>query len=367
MVYSDADLAHDILEYSIGLKKGDYVLISYSPDAERLARYLIKYAYVVKAIPFVKTSISSVNRELFMGLTEGQITHMADRDAEQMSKMDAYISISAPSNLSELSDIPTDIMSLYSRIYTKKVHRDIRVNKTKWVGLRYPNKAMAQEAGMSLESFEDMYYKAVSIDYATMGDKMTPLVNLLNTTDKVRIIGNNTDITFSIKGIPAVKCNGKRNIPDGEVFTSPILDSAQGVIKFNVPTSQRGITFRDVELRLDKGVIVEATSSNTKALNDILDTDEGARRIGEFALGVNNSIINPINDILFDEKIGGSIHFTPGSSYKEAYNGNDSGIHWDMVLIQTEAYGGGEIYFDDVLVRRDGKFVLKALKPLDNI
>ena len=184
-------------------------------------------------------------------------------------------------------------------------------------------------------------------------------------TDKVRLVAKGTDLTFSIKGIPAVKCAGHMNIPDGEVYTAPVKDSVNGVITFNAPTLENGIKHENVRLVFKNGRIVEATSSDTKALNDVLDTDEGARYVGEFAIGVNPYVTSPMLDILFDEKISGSIHFTPGCCYDDAYNGNKSSVHWDMVLIQTPEWGGGEIYFDDMLIRKDGLFVTESLRCLN--
>ena len=198
-----------------------------------------------------------------------------------------------------------------------------------------------------------------------MEKAMEPLTNLLSKTDKVRILGNGTDISFSIKGLPNMKCYGLRNIPDGEVYTAPIKDSVNGIISYNVPSLHQGFTFENIVLEFKNGKIIKATSNDNKKINEVLDTDDGARYIGEFAIGVNPYILHPMNDILFDEKIAGSIHFTPGQAYRAAYNGNDSSIHWDLVLIQRAEYGGGEIWFDDQLIRKDGIFILDELKVLN--
>ena len=183
------------------------------------------------------------------------------------------------------------------------------------------------------------------MDYARMAKAMVPLEKLMTRTDKVHIKGPGTDLTFSIKGIGAKKCEGTRNIPDGEVFSCPTLKSANGVLR--------------------DGKVGEATANNTKRLNEILDTDAGARFIGEFALGFNPHIQNPMCDILFDEKIAGSLHFTPGNAYEDYGNGNKSAVHWDMVLIQRKEWGGGEIWFDGKLIRKDGIFLPKDLLGLN--
>jgi aminopeptidase len=203
------------------------------------------------------------------------------------------------------------------------------------------------------------------MDYPKMGKAMIPLEKRMKKADKVHIKGPGTDLAFSIKGIGAKKCEGSRNIPDGEVFSCPTLKSANGVIQFNTPTLYSGTKFDNVRLELKDGKVVNATANNPKRLNEILDTDAGARFIGEFAIGFNPHIQTPMCDILFDEKIAGSLHFTPGQAYEDCGNGNKSAIHWDMVLIQRKEWGGGEIWFDGELIRKDGLFVPKDLKPLN--
>ncbi|MGE5597935.1 MAG: aminopeptidase, partial [Bacteroidota bacterium] len=267
-------------------------------------------------------------------------------------------------NVSETGDVPGTRMQAYQQFYTRPIN-DVRIPHTKWCVLRYPTPALAQLAEMSLESFTDFYYRVSCLDYARMSRAMDRLVEVMSRTDRVRIIGPGTDLSFSIKGIPIVKCAGEMNIPDGEVFTAPVRDSVQGRIAFNVPAEELGFTFTQIVFEFEHGRIVRATANDTARLNELLDTDEGARYIGEFSLGVNPYIEKPMKDALFDEKIRGSFHLTPGNAYKEADNGNRSAIHWDLVNIQTPAYGGGEVYFDGELVRKDGLFVAKGLEVLN--
>jgi aminopeptidase protein len=252
---------------------------------------------------------------------------------------------------------------MYDRL-TRKV-LDERVDNTKWVVLRYPNNSMAQLANTSLEAFEDFYFNVCTLDYSKMDKAMDNLVELMNKTDKVRVTGKNTDLTFSIKGIPAIKCAGGCNIPDGEVYTAPVRESMNGIISYNTPSEERGFTFENIVFEIKDGKIIKATANDTDRINQLLDTDDAARYFGEFALGVNPYILEPMKDTLFDEKITGSFHLTPGCCYEEAPNGNKSAIHWDLVMIQRPEYGGGEIYFDDVLIRKDGMFVIDELKPLN--
>ena len=224
---------------------------------------------------------------------------------------------------------------------------------------------MAQQAGMSTDAFEEFYFNVCNLDYSKMDRAMDALEKRLNSTDKVRIVGPGTDLTFSIKGIGSKKCSGKRNIPDGEIYTAPVKDSVNGVITYNAPSVENGFKFENVSLTFKDGKIIDTTANDNKKLNAILDTDEGSRYVGEFALGVNPYITKPMGDILFDEKISGSIHFTPGCCYDDCYNGNISALHWDLVLIQTKEYGGGEIYFDGELIRKDGIFVAEDLLVLN--
>ena len=277
----------------------------------------------------------------------------------------AGIGVRGSHNINELSDVSSEANELYRKHWQTPV-LDIRVPNSKWVVLRWPTPSMAQLANRSTEAFEDFYYDVcTTLDYSQMERAVAPLKALMEATDEVHIVGPGTDLKFSIKDIPAVPCTGEYNLPDGECFTAPVRNSIEGVIQFNTPTISDGITFADVRLRFEAGRIVEATASNTERLNKILDTDAGARYIGEFALGFNPYINKPMLDILFDEKIAGSFHLTPGRAYEDADNGNHSSVHWDIVCIQTERYGGGEIYFDDILVRKDGLFVLSELEPLN--
>jgi aminopeptidase len=254
-------------------------------------------------------------------------------------------------------------MILWAQTFSRVVGEEIM--KKKWCGLRAPNESMAQDAGMSTEQFEDFYFDVCTLDYEKMSRAMDPLVALMEKTDRVQIKGPGTDLTFSIKDIPVVKCDGKYNVPDGEVFTAPVRDSVNGTIQFNTPSSYMGYTYDNIVLTFRDGKIVEATANNTERINQLLDSDEGARYIGEFAIGFHPHILHPMKDTLFDEKIAGSLHFTPGQAYEIADNGNRSAVHWDMVLIQRPEYGGGEIYFDGELVRKDGLFVVEDLVGLN--
>ncbi|MBE5938389.1 MAG: aminopeptidase [Lachnospiraceae bacterium] len=360
-------LAKNLVNYSMEVKKGDKVWVDYiGADTEPLARQIIKEIYNVGGIPFPNHINQRVLREILLNCSEEQLNIMAKKDCALMEQMDCYVAVRGGSNATELADVPSEMMQKYELLYGKPLHTDIRVRKTRWVVLRYPNSSMAQLSNTSEEAFEDYYYSVCNLDYSKMEKAMEPLRLLMNKTDKVRLTsGSGTDITFSIKDIPAIPCAGRMNIPDGEIYTAPVKDSVNGVICYNTPSLYKGIVFENVRLEFNNGKIVNATANYTEKLNEILDTDEGARYIGEFAIGVNPYITKPMKDILFDEKIMGSIHFTPGNAYDEAPNGNSSSVHWDLVLIMTPEYGGGEIYFDDVLIRKDGRFVIPELECLN--
>jgi len=358
-------LARNLVQYSCRVQKGENVLIEATGIDMAMVRELVRQVEIAGGCPFVWLNDASVNRALQYAASEQQLNLKAEVDAALMRNMQAYIGIRGGANAMELGDVPDEKREMWSKLYWQKVHGQIRVPHTKWVVLRWPTPAFAQLAGMSTEAMEDFYFDVCCLDYAKMSRAMDSIKALMERTDRVRITGKGTDLSFSIKGMPAIKCDGERNIPDGEIYTAPIRDSVNGVITYNTPSLENGFRYENVCLRFENGRIVEATSNDNERINALLDTDEGARYVGEFALGVNPYIIKPMCDILFDEKISGSIHFTPGNAYDSCDNGNKSAIHWDLVMIQTPEYGGGEIYFDDMLIRKDGRFVLPELECLN--
>lgn len=357
-------LARILVNYSTTLKAGEKVMVEATDVPDLFVSVLVDEILKVGAYPFVFRYSQKIKKQILLATNEEYATLKKKYMMPVMEDMDAYIAIRANNNSFELSDVPTPTIRVNTRFYQEPIVRQ-RVNNTKWVILNYPTSAFAQQAGLSTEQFENYYFDVCTFDYAKMGKAMEALKALMEKTDRVHIVGNGTDLTFSIKGIPAVPCAGKFNIPDGEVFTAPVRESVNGHISYTVPTLYDGKRFDNVRLEIEKGKIVKATSSNSAAQNFILDTDEGARYFGEFALGVNPYVKIPMLDILFDEKMAGSFHFTPGACYEDAFNGNHSAVHWDLVCCQTKEYGGGEIYFDDVLIRKDGVFVLKELLPLN--
>jgi aminopeptidase len=356
-------LAKLLVEYSIRLKRNETVLIEGFDIPDEMIVALVRAVRNAGGVPFAQVYSARVNRALALEASDRQLNLMATHELARMKKMNAYIAMRGSHNITELADVPPDKMQLIGK--KMRPVQDQRVKKTKWVVLRWPTPSMAQLAGMSTEAFEDFYFNVCTLDYRKLQPGMKGLKGSMEKTNRVHIKGPGTDLNFSIKGIPAVICGGDRNIPDGEVFTAPVKDSVEGQITFNAPSIYQGTAFDGVRLEFKRGKIVAAESNETEKLNKILDSDPGARYIGEFSLGFNPRVFQPMRDILFDEKIAGSFHFTPGQAYEEADNGNRSQVHWDMVNIQRPDYGGGEIYFDGKLIRKDGQFLSKQLRTLN--
>jgi len=360
-------LAELICSHSTELNAKDSVLIHNFDTSEEVVAEFVKVAQSKGAQVLVRSESNLVRAQLMRGMSEANAATIASAEKYEMELVTAYISIRGSNNYAELSDLSGEVQNMWQRVYSTPVVFETRIPKTKWVALRWPNPAMAQQANTSTQAFEDFYFEVCTVDYPKMQKACEPLQELMNRTDHVRILGPGTSLEFSIKGIGAVSCFGQRNIPDGECFSCPVRDSVNGAVQYNTVSLYQGTEFSDIRLECKNGKIVEATAgSNTKKLNEILDTDEGGRYFGEWSLGFNPNVLHPMKDTLFDEKIAGSFHLTPGNAYPPpGGNGNKSAIHWDIVCIQRPEYGGGEIYFDGKLIRKDGLFVVPELEGLN--
>jgi aminopeptidase len=356
-------LADLLVRYSTSVKKGERVLLDMIDVPDEFAIQLMRAVRRAGGIPLIEVRHTRITREVIRDTNDEHAVLLRDIEMFRMKKVQAYIAIRGSANISENSDVDSERMSLYSR--TLRPLLNYRVNKTKWCVLRWPSASMAQSANMSTEAFEDLYFNVCTMNYPRMARAMVPLERRMRKADRVHLKAPGTDLRFSIKGIGAKMCKGDRNIPDGEVFSCPVKNSVQGTIQFNTPTIYSGTKFENVRLEFKEGKIINASSNNSKKLNEILDTDAGARYVGEFSLGFNPYIQSPMCDILFDEKIAGSLHFTPGQAYEDCDNGNRSAVHWDMVLIQRPEWGGGEVWFDDELIRKNGRFIPKDLQALN--
>lgn len=359
-------LSETIVHYSLDVKPNDKVLITCTSECKPLVLKLIDAITAAGAVPIVELGDDEIDAYSLRHTSDERIRLLADMAEFDVDHFDCFIHIRYTKNEYETKNVPAEVRR---KLGEAKEHADdIRINERRWTLLNYPSVVDAYKAGMPTEEFFQYAVDVMNVDYKRMYDAILPLKELMEKTDQVRIVGPNTDISFSIKGIPAIPCCGKANIPDGEIYTAPVKESVNGTITYNTPCPYQGNIYTNVSLTFENGKIIKATcDQDNDTLNEIFDTDEGSRYVGEFSFGVNPKILDPMGDILYDEKILGSIHFTPGRAYKDAFNGNLSSVHWDMVLVQRPEYGGGEIYFDGKLIRKDGKFVLPELEALNGL
>lgn len=357
-------LSETIVTYSLKVKKNEKVLITCTSECKPLVKELIKDIVKVGGVPSLEVIDNEMNALLMELTSDERIDLLTKQEKFKVDEFDCFIKIRYVENeYNEKNVLP----SIRKKIgLSLEPYSDIRINERRWVLLNYPSNLDAFKSKMTDDEFYNYAMDVMTVDYKKMDELIEPLKKLMEKTDKVRLVAPNTDISFSIKDIPVIPCCGESNIPDGEIFTAPVKDSVNGTITYNTPCPYQGNIYTGVSLTFENGKIIEChCNEDNDSLKKIFDTDEGARYVGEFSLGLNPKIMHPMGDILYDEKIIGSIHFTPGRAYREAFNGNTSAIHWDMVLIMREDYGGGEVYFDDVLIRKDGLFVLDELKPLN--
>lgn len=357
-------LASTLVHHSTAVKPGDKVLIEAYDIPEEFLVILIRTIAAAGGHPLCMTKHGRVQRELLLNATDEQHELIAAVERLQLENVQVYMGIRGSHNVTEASDIPQEKMGVFQRTIWK-VHTEVRVPKTRWVVLRWPTRSFAQQAKMSTEAFENYYFEVCTVDYADMARSMEPLQERMDRANEVHITGPGTDLKFSIEGIPVIGCSGQNNIPDGEMFSAPVRDSVEGRLSVNTPSLYHGVVFDQIVLDFEKGRVENVSSTEQTRIEEILDSDEGARYVGEFSIAFNPRILQPMLDILFDEKIAGSFHFTPGQAYEEADNGNRSEIHWDLVTIQRKDFGGGEIYFDGELVRKDGLFVTEDLQALN--
>lgn len=358
-------LAKQLVNNSCKIKSGEKILITYSDTPSTFIEILIEEISKCGGIPLPFRMDRIIKRRMLLNSNATTFEYLTKIISPIMSDVDAVILIGGSFNDFELSDIPSNTLRDFHKLYTEPIHFKLRCSK-KWVLLRYPTPSFAQSSGLSSEKFYNFFFDVCTLDYLQLNKKMQPLKELLEKTDKVHIVTPSTDLTFSIKGMPAIICSGECNIPDGEVYSAPIKDSVNGHIAFNIPAVDNGVEFRDINLTIKDGKILDFNCNNNEKFGEILDTDEGSRYFGEFAFGLNPYCQEPLKDILFDEKMCGSIHMAIGSSYEDCFNGNTSAIHLDLIQKQTLKYGGGQIYFDDNLIFENGKFIYPNLVDLNS-
>ena len=363
-------LAHVLMNHSTALKPGDFFQVNASFAARPLVLAIMRQAQKMGVYPILNWQDEEIMRLQYDLLDSDSpdtmrfLERRREWDLFRWQDLAANITIRATENDQELRGVPPERLQLNARI--NRPLSDVIINDRRWVLVDYPTHASAQKAGMSFEAYFDYTLDVSLIDYERLLQAEVCIAARLDRCDQVRILAPGTDIRFSKKGMPSVCCYGRRNVPDGEVYTAPVCDSVEGVITYNVPSVYFGQTFRQIRLEFKGGKVCQATCDGDASLLDkILHTDEGASSIGEFSFGVNPMIREPIGNTLFDEKICGSIHFTPGNAYAKADNGNRSAIHWDLIQIQRPEHGGGEVWMDGELIRKDGLFLPADLLPLN--
>ncbi|KOP81417.1 aminopeptidase [Cytobacillus solani] len=362
----NADLSDQLLNRSLVINKGDNVFIDVYGECEEFTEILIQKVYAAGGVPYLFKTNPKHLKTIIKNCNIKQMKRLAENKQKLMSKMDAYISIREDHNLYEFDDLPPKKFQIYTKYYQQPLQITM-ANTKQWVITKYPSYAMAQQANISFDQLLLTYHSATTLNYKKLHSKAQPLQKLLNDTKHIRIIAPETDLEFTKKDISSYICDGKYNLPDGEIFTAPNVESVNGYISFNVPSSLMGKTFNNIKLVFEEGKVIKFESDNSIEFSDLINSDPGAARIGEFGIGLNPHITQPYQNILFDEKMVGSIHLALGQCFPMADNQNESNIHFDLVQSHLKSYGGGELYFDGVLVRKDGLFVHPDLKSLNEI
>jgi len=350
-----AKLADILINYSLKVRRGERVLISASSE---LAKPLVLEVYkkVLKAggHPSVNIAFEEMATIYYSMAAKEQLLDFPKAKLIEAKNADCVVNIRAAVNKKALSNIDPQAISMRSKVLMP-IQEEI-VNRKRWVLCNFPTNALAQETDMSLDEYEDFLYGATNINWDKVKKEEMKLKRVLDKGEVVRIVGRDTDLTISIKGRKAIPCYGERNMPDGEVFLSPIENSAEGEIYYDLPAIYQGKEVLGIRLRFKQGKVVDASAEkNEKFLIAMLDTDKGARYLGELGIGTNYGIKHFSKDILFDEKIGGTVHLAVGRSYKDAGGKNESAIHWDMI---KDLRNGGTIYVDGRLIQKNGRFCI---------
>jgi aminopeptidase len=348
-------LAKILTDYSIKIKKGDIIELNFGINAAPLALECYKNILKKGALPLAHTAPPGFTYTYYKYASEEQLKNFPEISMFEAKKAAGSIGIGGTQNTKELTNIDPKKIALRSKIVHPISKEYLR--KDNWVICEYPTDALAQDAEMSLEEFEDFFYTATNIDYEELSKKQTKLKQILDKGKHVRIVAPDTDIEFSIAGRTAIKCDGKRNVPDGEVFMAPVKTTVTGHIAYTYPAIKSGKEVDGIKLEFRNGKVARATAAkNEKFLKEMINLDKGSCYLGEFGVGMNYNIQKFIKQILFDEKIGGTIHLALGMAYKEGGGKNESALHWDMI---KDLRDGGAIYVDGKLIQKNGKFTFK--------
>ena len=361
-------LADVLVNYSIGVRPGDRVLVNGSSLAAPLLKAVYVKALQAGGYPLMMVSLPDIETLLYRYASDGQLQHVPPPTQLIYETYDAYIQIGSAENTKSLSSIDPVKMVLRNRAQRDLIKTFMQrsaIGQLRWSATLFPTNAYAQDAEMSLSEYEDFVFSACLPDmsdpvayWKNFSAWQQKIVNWLKGKNKVRVVGPETDLTLSIAGRTFINCDGHENMPDGEIFTGPVENSISGHVYFSYPAIQQGREVTGVRLWFENGKVIKAIASkNEDYLNETLDTDEGSRFVGEFAIGTNEGIQRFTRQILFDEKIGGSFHLALGAGYPETGSQNQSAIHWDMIC---DLRHGGEIWVDEVLLYKDGKIVIDS-------
>ncbi|NLJ25759.1 MAG: aminopeptidase [Firmicutes bacterium] len=359
-------MAEVLIDYSLELKPGDKFLIESTDLATPLIKEVYRTALLRGAHPEVQQQVEGLSRILYTTASDEQLRYVSPLREKVILEYDAFLSIQADYNTKDLTNVDANKMALRRQAMAPLNQRFMEraaQGEMRWCVALYPTQGLAQEAAMSLDEYADFVMEACLLNtpcpvaaWQDVHDKQQRYAEFLNGIDLIEVKAKDTDLRLSVKGRTWENCDGKMNFPDGEVFTAPIEDSVEGVIRFSFPGIYSGKEVEDIRLTFKEGKVVEATAAKgEELLHSLLETDEGARRVGEFAIGTNFGITKFTRNMLFDEKIGGTIHLALGSTYYETGGKNESGIHWDMLCDMRD---GGEIYADGKLIYRNGKMLI---------
>lgn len=349
----DEKLANILVHYSIKAKKGDKVIIDFHEAGKTLALEVYKKLLDIGAFVYLEAKLDGFEHAYYKHASSEQINHVFDFEHEKPDEVDARVVIRSSFNSKEMSNIAPE--KIAARRKTMQPFLNKYVEK-RWILTYYPSHGMAQEADMSLEEYKEFYFKTCLLDWESVKESQEKLKNAIDDGKVMRVVGEKTDITLSMEGRDGIKCCGEHNMPDGEVFYAPVETQVNGHVYFDLPSIFSGKEVKGIYLEFENGKIIKATAEkNQELLHAILSTDEGSKYLGEVGIGTNFQITKPTKEILFDEKIGGSIHMAVGRAYKEGGGQNESAIHWDMI---KDLRKKGEIYIDGKLIQKNGKFLL---------
>lgn len=359
-------LAKVLCHYSLNIKKNEIVKIEGKYNSLPLIISFYEEVLNKGAFPFVKIIIEETMEIFYKKAKEFQLKFIFPFDWLELKKVSSYLTIWTDFNKKYLTNVKSERIALFRKArknYYAKLLSKIAKKEIKWCGTVYPDIANAMDAEMSLMEYEDFVFKSCFLDkkdpikeWEKLSKWQEKIIRFLSKKEKIKVVGNSVDLEFSVKGRKWINCDGKENFPDGEIFTSPIENSANGFIRFSFPCVYGGKEVDGVELHFKEGEVVKAKAEkNEDYLLALINSDEGAKRIGEFSFGTNYNIQRFVKNTLFDEKIGGTIHLALGSSLFETGGKNKSSIHWDMVCDLRKE---GEIYADNELIFKNGKFLI---------